>query len=495
MAVAIVHSRALVGVDAPPVTVEVHLGNGLPAFNLVGLPDTEVKESRERVRAALQTSRFEFPARRITVNLAPADLPKDTGRFDLPIAVGILVATTQIPPSLLPLHELVGELALTGALRPIRGALPMALRASVERRTLIVPIGNGDEAALAEGAEIRVAASLLDVCGHLSGHQALPVVARPPRAPPSPYPDVADVRGQTGAKRALLVAAAGQHSLLMCGPPGTGKSMLAARLPGLLPAMAPEEALESATVNSLTGRFSMAQWGHRPFRAPHHTASAIALVGGGAIPRPGEISLATGGVLFLDELPEWDRQVLEVLREPLESGWILLSRAARQTLFPARFQLVAAMNPCPCGYRGHPVRECRCTPDQVARYRGRVSGPLLDRIDLSIEVPTIPPQALERADPGPSTAMLLPLVGRAFAIQLSRQGKPNSRLSVDETDRFCVPDAAARRFLREATLRFGMSPRAYHRVLKVARTIADLEDHPRIAADHVAEAIQYRPRA
>jgi magnesium chelatase family protein len=492
VAVAVVNSRALVGVDAPPVAVEVHLGNGLPAFNLVGLPETEVKESRERVRAALQTARFEFPARRITVNLAPADLPKESGRFDLPIAIGILAATAQLPAPILQGLELAGELALTGALRPIRGALPMALRARAVGRALIVPAENGEEAAMAQGADILAARSLLEVCAHLTGQRRLRHVARPATGPPPALPDLIDVRGQAGAKRALQIAAAGGHSVLLVGPPGTGKSMLAQRLPGLLPEMAEDEALESAALLSLAGLFRPSEWGRRPFRSPHHTASAIALVGGGGSPRPGEISLATGGVLFLDELPEWSRTVLEVLREPLESGRIHIARATRHATFPARFQLVAAMNPCPCGYLGHPVRACRCTPDQVARYRGRVSGPLLDRIDLVVEVPTLPPDALERAPAGPASAALRPAIERARAAQRVRQGCANAHLPAGEVDARCAADAEGRRMLREATSRFALSARAYHRVLKVARTLADLDAADgggvAVAAEHVAAA-------
>jgi len=386
MAVAVLHSRALSGFDAPPVTVEVHLAGGLPAFHLVGLPDTEVKESRDRVRAALQNAQFDFPARRVTVNLAPADLPKDSGRFDLPIALGVLAATGQIPATQLAGHEFAGELALTGDLRSVRGALAMTLKAHRDGRAFVLPEASAREAAWVRDAMVYGAPSLLAVCAHLTGRQALVrcVAAAAPQS--SALPDLCEVRGQALAKRALEVAAAGSHSLLMLGPPGTGKSMLAQRLPGLLPPLDEDEALISAAIHSLTNAFRPAQWRCRPYRAPHHTASAVALVGGGSDPRPGEISLAHHGVLFLDELPEWDRRVLEVLREPLESGEIHISRAARQAVFPSRFQFVAAMNPCPCGYLGHSSGKCHCTPDQIARYRARISGPLLDRIDLQIEV-------------------------------------------------------------------------------------------------------------
>src|SRR5258706_4692131 len=395
MSLAVLHSRALSGLDAPEVTVEVHLANGLPSFTIVGLPDTEVKESRDRVRAALVNSRFDFPARRITVNLAPAELPKESGRFDLPIALGILAASHQLEGDAFPEYEFAGELSLTGELRPVRGALAMTWRALREGRAFVLPRASADEAALVAEASIYQAGSLLDVCAHLAGRQVLPrPAARPITLPPN-YPDLAEVKGQAQTKRALEVAAAGGHSVLMVGPPGTGKSMLAARFAGLLPPMSGEEALESAALSSLgSGGLRPEEREPRPLRAPHHTASSVALVGGGSDPRPGEISLAHHGVLFLDELPEWDRRVLGVLGEPLEAGRIHISRAARQASFPARFQFVAAMNPCPCGYLGHPSGRCRCTPDQIARYRGRISGPLLDRIDLQIEVPSLPAEVL-----------------------------------------------------------------------------------------------------
>jgi magnesium chelatase family protein len=491
--VAVVYSRALAGMHAPLVSVEVHLANGLPAFNLVGLPETEVKESRERVRAALQNAQFGFPARRITVNLAPAELPKESGRFDLPIAIGILVATGQLPGDRLHEFEFAGELALTGDLRPIRGALAMTLKASGDGRAFILPEASAAEAALVREAVVHPARSLLQVCAHLSGQEALPrLSAAPEPSTATSYPDLAEVKGQPQAKRALEIAAAGRHSLLMVGPPGTGKSMLAQRLPGILPAMSEADALEAAAIQSLTGGFRLERWGQRAYRSPHHTASAIALVGGGSDPRPGEISLAHHGVLFLDELPEFDRKVLEVLREPMESGRIHISRAARQAEFPAQFQLVAAMNPCPCGYLGHPAGKCRCTPDQIARYRGRISGPLLDRIDLQIEVPTIPAEALRNTAEGEASAVVQARAERARAIQLARQGKPNALLTPKEIDRHCQPDAEGDALLRHAIARLNLSARAYHRVLKVARTIADLAQAEALASRHVAEAIGYR---
>lgn len=493
MSLALVRTRALDGLHAPEVAAEVHLANGLPAFNLVGLPDTEVREARDRVRAAILTSRFEFPQRRITVNLAPADLPKEGGRFDLAIALGILIASGQVDDRAAATLEFCGELSLSGELRAVRGVLAAALAAARAGRALVLAQANADEAALARSATILPASSLLAVCAHLNGHTLL--ATHPPATLQSGAhggADLADVRGQLQARRALEVAAAGGHSLLMFGPLGTGKSMLAQRLPGLLPAMSEAEALESAAVQSIDGHVDARQWGQRPFRAPHHSASAAALVGGGAIPRPGEISLANHGVLFLDELPEFDRRVLEALREPLETGSVTVSRARRRAEFPARFQLVAAMNPCPCGYAGHPARACSCSAEQVARYRARLSGPLLDRIDLVVEVAALAHADLAGAAAGEASAPVRARVECAHARQLERQGVVNARLEVNRIDALCAPDAGGAQLLAQAMDRLQLSARAYHRILRVARTLADLAGLATPGAAQVAEAIQYR---
>lgn len=501
MSLAVLYSRALSGMDAPEVVVEVHLANGLPSFTIVGLPEAEVKESKDRVRAAIQTSQFDFPARRITVNLAPADLPKESGRYDLPIALGILAASGQIPKGTLAQYEIAGELALTGELRPIRGALAMTYQMlhhhaddgqSNKPRAFILPKQSAEEASLVKGAVIYPANSLLEVCAHLNGHTALAEYQNDASEQVVPYPDFNEVKGQSQAKRALALAAAGGHSVLMSGPPGTGKSMLAARFAGILPSMTETEALESAAIQSLNGSYKIVDWKRRNFRAPHHTASGVALVGGGSVPRPGEISLAHHGVLFLDELPEFDRKVLEVLREPLESGHITISRAARQADFPAQFQLIAAMNPCPCGYLGHYNNKCRCTPDQVNRYKAKISGPLLDRIDMHIEVPALKEEELTSATVSEDSAAIRAKVEQARAIQIKRQGKANNALGTKEIETYCQPDKAGQVLLKSAIAKLDLSARAYHRILKVARTIADVAGDADIQSTHIAEAVQYR---
>ncbi|MES2423868.1 MAG: YifB family Mg chelatase-like AAA ATPase [Pseudomonadota bacterium] len=503
-----VQSRALMGLKAPLVTVEVHLANGLPSFTLVGLAETEVKEARERVRSAIQNAGLEFPAnKRVTVNLAPADLPKDSGRFDLPIALGILAASGQIDAAKLEGFAFAGELSLGGELRAVRGALAMSLalrHAETEAESThgcrwVLPTDNAQEAALVPGAEVYGARHLLDVVQQFlpgdapaepgQGWARIQNVAVPEAAR---YPDLADVKGQAAAKRALEIAAAGGHSVLMVGPPGSGKSMLAQRFAGLLPAMSTAEALESAAIASLGGSFSMARWAQRPTAAPHHTASAVALVGGGSPPRPGEISLAHNGVLFLDELPQFGTTALNALREPLETGTITIARAARRAEFPARFQLLAAMNPCPCGYAGSTLKSCRCTPDQVARYQGKLSGPLMDRIDLHVEVPAFPAEQLLQAAPGEATAAIHARVEAARARALDRQGCANQALQGKQLDQQAGLDDAARRFLQAAADKLGWSARGTHRALKVARTIADLAGAPTVQTGHVAEAIQYR---
>jgi len=493
MGLALVHSRARAGVHASAVRVEVHLAGGLPAMSIVGLPEAAVREAKDRVRAAIQCAQFEFPARRITINLAPADLPKDGGRFDLAIALGILAASGQIPRDHLQDYEFLGELGLTGELRAIDGVLPAALAAAKAGRKLIVPLGNGAEAALARAVEASTARTLLEVCGALSGSKQLPAAIALPTVRMR-GPDLCDVRGQVHARRALEVAAAGGHHLLLIGPPGCGKTLLAARLTGLLPEASEAEALEAAAIASVSGRgLDPARWRERPYRSPHHTASAVALVGGGSQPRPGEISLAHNGVLFLDELPEWSRASLQMLREPLESGVVTIARAARRCDYPARFQLVAAMNPCPCGWAGDPADRCRCTPQQIQTYLAKISGPLLDRIDLHVDVPRLPPSVLrEDAQRGESSAVVRERVVQARARQWARTGCANAHLDQRQTDAHCRLASEDRQLLERAIEALHLSARSLHRILRVARTIADLEACEAIGTAHLTEAIGYR---
>lgn len=508
MSLAQIHSRALVGLDAPLVTVEVHLANGLPSLTLVGLADVEVREARERVRSAIVNSGLEFPTnKRITVNLAPADLPKDSGRFDLAIAIGILAASGQIDHKKLDGFEFAAELSLSGALRSVRGALPVALalckQTSERPVSLVLPPQSAEEAALVPNCRVYRAQHLLDVVAFFKPdsmrHQEVENsgwrLLSPADAPPVRelgIPDMAEVKGQAVARRALEVAAAGQHHVLMVGPPGAGKSMLAQRFAGLLAPMTVHEALESAAIASLAGRFNEQQWKCRPFRSPHHTASAVALVGGGSPPRPGEISLAHNGVLYLDEMPEFPRAALEALREPLETGAIHIARAAQQAIFPARFQLIAAMNPCPCGYLGSKQRQCRCTPDQVKRYQNKLSGPLLDRIDIHLEVSAIAPHELLHAHQGEATAPIAHRVAMARNLAEQRQGCSNHKLEGKALDENAHLKPEASEFVQNAAQKLQWSARSMHRVLRVARTIADLAASTHIEREHVAEAIQYR---
>jgi magnesium chelatase family protein len=506
MSLAIVHSRALVGIDAPPVTVEVHLTNGLPALSIVGLPEAAVRESKDRVRSAILNAKFEFPRKRITINLAPADLPKEGGRYDLAIALGILAASGQVPANALEEIEFLGELALSGKLRPVSGVLPASIACEKAQRKLCVAKQNASEAAMPKHAQIVAGNSLLEICAHLfekadlSFHKTFHETSEVENQQnENDFLDLNEVKGQQRAKRALEIAAAGSHNLLFIGPPGTGKTMLATRLPTLLPALTEEEAIEVASVYSIHQKQGLhQQWKKRPCRSPHHTASAVALVGGGSTPKPGEISLAHHGVLFLDEFPEFDRKVLEVLREPLESGEIHISRATQQVQFPANFQLIAAMNPCPCGYYGDGGERCSCTLDQVQRYKAKLSGPLLDRIDLHVEVALLDKRLFfeekqnKSTSENTSSAHIRKKVCRARQQQITRQNKNNADLNNRGIEAHCEISQTCKVLLSRAMETLNFSPRAYHRILKVARTIADLAESEGIEEQHIAEAISFR---
>lgn len=500
MSLAIVYSRAVLGISSPLVTVESHLSNGLPAFYIVGLPEAAVKESKDRVRSAIINSGFEFNARRVTVNLGPADLPKEGGRYDLPIAIGILAASRQIPNENLLPYEFAGELALSGALCPVSGMLPFALKTREAKRTLILPRANAAEAILCgDDLEILPADNLNQICAHLMGRELLIPFNNSQHThnmhSENSHLNFSDVHGQPHARRALEIAAAGGHSLIMIGPPGTGKTMLASRLPTILPELTYDEALEAAAIASISSKgFQAAQWRQRPFRSPHHTASTVALVGGGKPPKPGEISLAHHGVLFLDELPEFHRHVLEALREPLESGTITISRAARQAEFPARFQLIAAMNPCPCGYLGDQYGRCHCTPEKIQRYRHKLSGPLLDRIDMHIEVPNLPKGLLSQSDTSQNenSETVRERVKLTHQLQIKRQSQLNFLLSSKKLEKVCALATEHKEFLEHAIQRLNLSTRAYHRILRVARTIADLAQSDTIEKIHLTEALSYR---
>jgi magnesium chelatase family protein len=496
MSLAIINSRAQAGINAPLVTVETHLSRGMPKFTIVGLPETTVKESKDRVRSAIINSNFELPIGRLTINLAPADLPKEGSRFDLPIALGVLAASKQISSNNLTKYEFAGELALSGELRFIQGVLPLALETKKHHRTLIIPQENADEASLVKNLTILPAKHILEVCAHLSGHKIIQPYTTSHDITNKPNElDLEDVHGQQHAKRALEIAAAGEHSLLLIGPPGTGKTMLASRMPSILPPMTDQEAIEAAAIASISHKgFNYKNWKTRPFRSPHHSASSVALVGGGSPPRPGEISLSHQGVLFLDELPEFNRHVLEALREPIESGTITISRAAFQSEFPAAFQLIAAMNPCPCGHLNDPQENCRCTQDQIQRYRMKISGPILDRIDMHVAVPRLPYTVLSTSNHTTnenSTSVRMRVIA-ARQRQILRANKINAKLNNKEIKKYCKLDNQEQKMLDLAVQELKLSARSYHRILKVALTIADLAAANHISTQHLTEALSFR---
>ncbi|MDV7448599.1 YifB family Mg chelatase-like AAA ATPase [Acinetobacter baumannii] len=486
-----IYTRGLLGLHAPLIEVEVHVSQGLPSLTIVGLAEAAVRESKDRVRSAIINSGFQFPTKRLTINLAPADLPKDGSRLDLPIALGILIASGQLPENCTEDFEFIGELALDGHVRPVSGALTLAMACQQAQHKIVLPVDNSQDISHLPNLECYPVNHLKEVCEHFLGTQKLAHAQPSAYSNEMPYKfDLADVKGQLRPRRALEIAAAGGHSLLFKGPPGTGKTLLASRLPSILPPLSTQETLEVASIYSISN--TPHTFGQRPFRAPHHTASAIALVGGGSHPKPGEITLSHLGVLFLDELPEFDRKVLEVLRQPLESKEIIISRAARQITYPANFQLIAAMNPCPCGYAFNQDNRCQCSPESIKRYQNRISGPLLDRIDLHIDVPPLKAQELQDPTPAEDSTTVRQRVIYAYEQQMQRQDCLNQALSPKQLEQYAVLDSTSQRMIEMAQQRLNLSARAYHRVLRVARTIADLAQSEVIQSPHLTEALSYR---